>query len=89
MARKTLATICGSQWEVRHESDRRNNKHKTHTQAEWGSMTKQHDPHKISVKDTNKSWLWLCVGNLIEFKWYKGLVCHLVVHLLWWGVIHN
>jgi len=26
-----------------------------HTQAEQGSMTKQRDPHKISVKDTNKS----------------------------------
>jgi len=29
--------------------------HKAHTQAERGSMTERHNPHKISVKDTNKS----------------------------------
>ena len=40
-------------WEVRRESDRRNNKHKTHTQAERGSMTERRDPRKISVGDTN------------------------------------
>jgi len=47
---------------------------KTHTQVERGSMTKRCDPHKISVKDTNKSWLWLWVCNLFEFQRCKGLV---------------
>ena len=76
-------------WEVRHESDWRNNKHKTHTQVERGSMTKRCNPHKISVKDTNKSWLWLWVCYLFDFQWCKGFVRHLAVRLLWWGVIHN
>jgi len=61
-------TFWAARWEVRHESDQRNNKHKTHTQAERGSMTEQRDPHKISVKDTNKSWLWLWVCNLFDFQ---------------------
>ena len=54
-------------WEVQHESDWRNTNTKTHTQAEQGSMTKWHDPHKLVSVDTNKSWLWLCVCNLFEF----------------------
>jgi len=78
-----------AQWEVQRESDWRNNKHKTHTQAERGSMTERRDPHKISVEDTNKSWLWLWVCNLFDFQRCKGFVCHLAVRLLWWGVIHN
>jgi len=66
--------ISAQHWEVWHESDWRNNKHKTHTQAEWGSMTEQRDPHKISVKDTNKSWLWLWVCNLFDFQQCKGFI---------------
>ena len=66
----SVELVC---WEVQCESNWRNTKTK-HTQAEWGSMTEWHDPHKISVKDTNNSWLWLYVCNLFEFYWCKGFV---------------
>ena len=63
-----LWTRC---WEMQRESDWRNNKHKTHTQAKQGSMTEQCDPHKISVKDTNKI---LTVTVCMQFIQCKGFI---------------